>query len=132
MKKGATADAKREAERLMSRIVLRDGVCVYVYHGVGKSWYCGRPATDCAHVLAKGRHASIRYNITNGLPLCRMHHEELGSAKLAESCPMRRLYITLMGEPAWQQLLTAASRRRPAISQILTELRALAREKGVA
>jgi len=121
MKRGKTAEMRREAERLCSRITLRFGVCVN----------CSGPATDAMHVLSKAAFPSVRYLTLNLLPGCRACHEDLRSARLAGPSIMREIFVYVHSENWWYALIAAASKRRPPMSVILKDLMAEAKAKGV-
>ena len=39
-------------------------------------WFCANDATDTHHIRGKKAHPRLRYEVENGAPMCREHHDE--------------------------------------------------------
>jgi hypothetical protein len=126
-KAGATADLRRDATALCSRITLHDAPCIScAVIGIL------RPSTDAMHVLSKASRPSVRYALENLLPGCRDCHNRLGSATLAGPSPMRDLYEWAWGGPgAWARLVEMSRQPSPYLPEIVAELRMTARRLGI-
>lgn len=56
---------RRKADRLWSQAVFKK---------YGKKCICGKLATDPHHYIPKGRCSKLRYEVSNGVPLCKGCH----------------------------------------------------------
>lgn len=127
MKRGKTAEMKRECRRLASAITKAQalGWCLLC---IPVRWHEG---TDAAHIWAKGSHPAIEFELDNLVWLARECHERVGSVKYAEPGEMRDLAIETIGRERFEELHTLTSRKRRPISDILAELRRKANALGV-
>ena len=76
-KKGTTA--KRRAERRAETIRLDAAWAKDVREKYGDRcfhYWCVNPATDTHHIVGKKAHPRLRYEVENGAPMCREHHDE--------------------------------------------------------
>lgn len=75
--KGPTA--KRRAEK-RARVVAADAAWAKAvraeYGDRCFHYFCLSPATDTHHIIGKKAHPRLRYDVENGLPMCRAHHNE--------------------------------------------------------
>ncbi len=102
--RGPQGKLAEQAEVLWSLIIRKRAGRQCEVPAVGMLPRCPSTGTDAAHFLAKGRYPHVRYDLDNGVCLCRSHHNAFHDATLDGPSPMRTLMIQLRGRPAWDRL----------------------------
>lgn len=98
---GAGAATRRKLGDLWSRIVrARAGAC----ERCGRFRGLGIGALDACHVFAKSVYPGARFNLLNGVGLCRACHDTLGSAHITKPSLMQDWYVGKFGPELFHTL----------------------------
>jgi hypothetical protein len=122
------AEMKREADRLWSLLVRRRAgdrcECPLLF---GR---CLSAATDAAHIFRRGISAS-RFDLDNGIALCRHHHETLGSAIVGKRTLMRDVIEDMRGWDLYERIEALAAQHGKFKPQTLAGLKECAAAMGI-
>jgi len=78
---------KKKSKKTLNRIRLKEWAVIVKTHADFKCEICGKPASDAHHVIS--RHIlKTRYDVLNGVALCKFHHKFAKVEASAHGCPL--------------------------------------------